>query len=221
MLIQRIKTKEFWQGVLSFVLFGVMIYTGAHFVGTTDIQERVNHAGLWAPLVFIGIKASTIIFAPLNGAPVYLVGSHIFDFKEAFLYLFLGDFIGFSVVFYISRHFGKRILKKLLTIDQYSQIEKFLHRTANWRGLAITRLSFPGFADIISYGVGLTHIPYWQYIVVTIPFIIVNVTIMLTLGASFIDSIKSYLILIALFVLGSFTIVQIKNIYKKRKAQLS
>jgi uncharacterized membrane protein YdjX (TVP38/TMEM64 family) len=217
--MQRLKTKGFWQGVLSIVLFGVMIYTGAYFVGTTDVQERVNQAGLWAPLVFIGIKASTIIFAPLNGAPVYLVGSHIFGFKEAFAYLFLGDFVGFSVVFYISRHFGKRILKKMLTTDQYNQIEKFLIRTGNWKGLAITRISFPGFADIISYGVGLTHIPYWQYILVTIPFILANVTIMLTLGASFIDSIKSYLILIALFVVGSFAIVQIKNIRKKRKAQ--
>ncbi len=218
--MKQLKRKEFWQGVISIILFGILIYSGAHFVGTTDIQEKVGRAGVWAPAAFILIKSSTIIFAPLNGAPVYLVAHRLFPFQYAFLYLLLGDLLGFTVVFYLSRHFGKRLLQKLLTENQFDQMQKFLLRTANWKGLILTRLSLPGFADLISYGVGLSHIPYWQYILVTIPFVILNITIMLTLGTAFIDSIKDYLILIAVFVIGSFLLLQLRRVIRKKNSTL-
>ncbi len=213
--MKRFKQKEFWQGVISVLLFGIMIYSGAHFVGTTDIQDKVNRAGVWAPLAFILIKSSTIIFAPLNGAPVYLVAHKLFPFKTAFIYLFIGDMLGFSVVFYISRHFGRTMLRKILTTEQFEQMQKFLLRTANWKGLIVTRLTLPGFADMISYSVGLTHIPYWQYALVTMAFVIINITIMLTLGAAFIENIKDYLILIGIFVVGSFLLLQLRKLFKK------
>ena len=79
-----------------------------------EIRNNVEDMGIYGPILFILVKISTIVFAPLAGAPVYLLAGPLFGFYEGFAYVLVGDIIGYTIAFYIRRLYGKRTLNLFL-----------------------------------------------------------------------------------------------------------
>ena len=84
----------------------VAIITLALFVDIGSLRIWVEGAGVWAPLVFIILKVSTIVIAPLSGSPLYPLVGLLFGFWPGILYVALGDFIGYTTTFFIGRKLG-------------------------------------------------------------------------------------------------------------------
>jgi len=105
------------------------IYALFAYFGITNVQETIQHAGIWAPLVLVLAKASTIIIAPLSGSPIYPLAGALFGFWEGTALLMAGDILGGIVAFYISRFFGRTVVEKMIGGD-----EKFLSRALRMMG---------------------------------------------------------------------------------------
>ena len=139
------------------------IYALFAYFGITNVQETIQHAGIWAPLVLVLAKASTIIIAPLSGSPIYPLAGALFGFWEGTALLMAGDILGGIVAFYISRFFGRTVVEKMIGGD-----EKFLSRAlrmmGSTKGFFIARVCFAPLPEAVAYGAGLTRINFFVFI---------------------------------------------------------
>lgn len=214
--LNKFLTKEFLQGFIAVLFFAILIYFGSQIIGIENTRSKVEAAGLLGPIIFILIKSSTIIFAPLGGGPLYLIAEPLFGYTQGTIYLFLGDIIGYSIVFYISRIFGRSVLKKILTETQLESLVRFLDKVGTWQGLTLSRIALFSFQDIICYAAGLTKIPFWQYLLVSVPVIGCVIAFYMGVGAIFISNARSFMLIVVLFAIFPFAFLLGKYLLRKK-----
>src|SRR3989344_4033164 len=142
--------KALFINVLWFVLVLGLIYVSISYLGISDIREKVEGLGAWGPLVLILAKASTLVFAPLGGAPLYPVAGALFGTLNGFIYVMVGDAIGSALCFFISRRFGKKIVHYFMSGPGMQVVERLLGHMGTTRGFIETRFFFIGFPEAIS-----------------------------------------------------------------------
>lgn len=165
---------------LAVVLGG--IYFVLHYFGITEVRETIEHAGIWAPLVLVLAKASTIVIAPLGGAPLYPLAGALFGFWQGTGLLLLGDALGGTVAFFISRTFGRTLVERIIGDDK-----KFLGRALKMmgtvKGFLIARVCFMPLPEVVSYGAGLTRIPFIYFFPIYISIGAIPIMILSGLGS--------------------------------------
>ena len=214
-------TRNVFQGVAAIAFYVVLVYVGARLIDLDNVQETMADAGLFAPLLFILLKISTIVFAPLSGAPIYFAAAPLFGFTPAFIYLTIGDILGYSIAFMISRIFGRGVMRKLLGDKQLARADSVLQRMGTWQGFAVVRVVFFPFADPISYGAGLTPLPLWQFVLVSLPMVLLNIGFLTGVGHALIDDATSYVIVIGAFILISLLFLLVKYLAGGKDGQNS
>jgi uncharacterized membrane protein YdjX (TVP38/TMEM64 family) len=117
---------------------------------------------LLGPILFIIVRALSVIVAPIPGATIDVPGILIFGWKTAFIYAEIGIMLGSLSAFFFTRYFRFRILVRFAFFKKYIQeVERWQERLSKdeqfWALVAI-RLATNPFFDIISYAAGLTDI---------------------------------------------------------------
>lgn len=146
------------------LIAGGLLFAFRDRLDAQQLQALVSAAGTAGPLLFIGLyTAGTILFLP--GALLTLAGGALFGPLYGTLYNLIGATLGAGLAFLIARFIGGAwvqqrsggILKRLL---QGVEAE-------GWRFVAFTRLVplFP--FNLLNYALGLTRIPFWQYLATT------------------------------------------------------
>ena len=154
----------FWLGITI-----VAVYMFARFMGIGAMRERVAASGIWGPLIVITLKASTLVLAPLGGSPLYPIAGAVFGFRLGFIYTFIGDLLGITIAFYISRIFGRKIVRYFVTGPGMHIVDAILRYLGTMRGLLQARLIFFSFPEGVTYAAGLTTIPFWKFLAVVVP----------------------------------------------------
>lgn len=126
------------------------------------IRSYVESWHLLGAIVFILIQAFTVVFPPTPNLIPMIAGGVLFGTKLGILYSFTGIMIGATVNFYLTRVFGRRIVKKFLNKEEVEVIDSF-SKKISWR--FITLLPFiPGmYADLGGYSGGLSKITFKKY----------------------------------------------------------
>ncbi|TSC73797.1 MAG: hypothetical protein G01um101448_531 [Parcubacteria group bacterium Gr01-1014_48] len=212
------KTKEILQGVAALLFFAALMYFSLKIIGSEDMQQRIANSGVFGPLIFMLLKASTIIIAPLGGRPLYVVSPALWGFWPAFIYIFIADTFAYAVIFLISRKFGRRVIRYFVTDRDMHKVDEALDTFGTWKYFVVARFIASEFAG---YAAGLTKIPFYQYMAVVVPANFIAIGFALFIGHTFVKSSLSFLItLVALsFVPITFTLLWQK--FKKRKASAS
>ena len=148
----------------------ILIAVGAAYglivsIGVDGLERFVAHAGIWGPLAVIVLKMATIIIVPLSGGPVYAIAGAAFGFWQGLAITFIGDVLGFSAAFYLSRVFGRKIINVFVPRTQFPFIEKLLVQGSALKSFLKARLAFSGFPEVFAYAAGLTEIPFLIFIV--------------------------------------------------------
>ncbi len=154
--------------IINLVLVGVTMGTLFLVVrswGPQAMQEWVERAGVWAPVVLVLAKISTIVFAPLSGLILYSLAGALFGFWKAFGLLVLGDAIGGIIAFFISRIFGRTVIEQMLGGDA-NALGRVLKLIGTVRGFLVTRIIFATAQDLMAYAAGLTRIPFLPFFVI-------------------------------------------------------
>lgn len=151
-------------------LIGLLVVLGCIYFffrvfDLAQVERTIAQAGVWAPLVLILAKATTVVIAPLSGSPIYPVAGAVFGFWKALPLLILGDFLGGSVAFLLSRFFGRNLAEKLLG-GHGNLISKALSMMGSVKGFLLVRLSFVTFPEIPAYAAGLSRIGYIPFILI-------------------------------------------------------
>ncbi|MDB5264820.1 MAG: hypothetical protein JWN64_391 [Parcubacteria group bacterium] len=189
-------------GILGLLLTVGVLVLVALFVDIGDLKNLVLSAGPFGPLVFILLKITTIVIAPLSGAPLYPLVGLFFGFWPGILYVLIGDFLGYTIAFFISRRFGYPLVRKLIAGNERSLLARIVEHVGTVKGfikVCVTCIAAP---ELISYGTGLSRLPYPIFISILLPInSIISITLVL-LGANLDFSNGSLLITIGLPLVG-------------------
>jgi uncharacterized membrane protein YdjX (TVP38/TMEM64 family) len=138
------------------------------FDGATKMRHWIMGAGAWAPLVYVGLKASTYIIAPLSGTPVKLAGGVLFGFWEGAALSLTGDMVGASANFWIARLFRDKAIHRLAGRKAIRQVDELTEHVGGWRALVAARLFLSSLYDFISYAAGLSKLPFKYFFLVSL-----------------------------------------------------
>lgn len=163
---------------------GLPVLLGALGVGEW-LRGLVEHAGTWAPLVYIAAKAASTVVAPLSGVPLKATSGALFGFVGGLSYSVFGDVLGGCICFLASRYLGRDVVCRLWRDERVARAGGVLGRgVGGWQQLLFCRITFPAIYNILSCAAGSTRLPFWQYLTVTTFGGIVHTGILVTIGTS-------------------------------------
>jgi len=163
-----ISTKSLLIGGISFLALMTALFFLVQSFGIENLQKTIQSAGIFAPLVFIGIKALTFTIAPLSAGPIQFASGVLFGVLEGTVYSVLGELIGGCLNFWIARIYGRRIVVRLVGENAMNKIDGFYERHLdNWQSLVFCRLFLFSVYDFISYAVGFTPINFRTYVIIS------------------------------------------------------
>jgi uncharacterized membrane protein YdjX (TVP38/TMEM64 family) len=136
--------------------------------GAEQFRNMIQDAGPWAPAVYVLLKASTYIIAPLSGTTVKLASGALFGTWEGMLFSLAGDALGGTVNYWVARTLGRKGVTIFVGKKALHQVDAAVQRVSSWRILLAARLALSSFYDFISYAAGLARFPFGQFFAVTV-----------------------------------------------------
>lgn len=163
----RFGLRGFNEGVINgagVVLMLLVIFGVVWFVDQSTLQTWIMQAGVWAPLVFVLAKASTLVFAPLSGGPLYPLAGALFGFNTGFVLLIVGDALGNTIAFAISRVLGRSVVERMVKKDS-GMVARVSDVMATTKGFMLARVCLASLPEVVAYAAGLTRIGFWKFFV--------------------------------------------------------
>lgn len=165
--------------VLVLALMGVMFL----FFDVDQIRALVERAGIWGPIIFIVAKASTIVVAPISGSAIYPMAGAVFGFTNGFIYTFLGDALGSTIAFWLSRTFGVKIARRMLGAGDSNYLTHVLDYLDSWRGLIEARVFFSALPEAVAYAAGLSKLSFPKFFLVQMAVAVPTIAILVQFGS--------------------------------------
>ncbi|MES2994710.1 MAG: VTT domain-containing protein [Patescibacteria group bacterium] len=187
------------------VTIGVLVLI-AFFVDMEALKAYVLASGPFAPLVFILLKASTVIIAPLSGAPLYPIVGLFFGFWPGLLYVLIGDFLGYTGAFFLARRFGYPFVRKMIAGNEHGLLSRVVEHVGTVKGFIHMCLTCFALPELISYGTGLSRLPYPIFISILLPLSAVMSATLVLFGSLLDFSEGSLLITIGMPLVGGVII---------------
>jgi len=207
-------------GVAAFVIVTLALLYAIETIGVEAIRDFINQAGPLAPLLYIAIKVSTYVFAPLSSGPLQLSSGVLFGLWAGTLYTVVGEVLGGTISFLIARHLGRPIVRRFVGAEGMTRVDRFVSQLGGWRTLIYVRLFLFAIYDFISYAAGFTRtITVFQYIVVSTVFGTIPTFLFVAAGASLADN-RDLLIVIYVAV-GLLSVVPVLILQWRRRRAAS
>ena len=140
---------------------GLVRYSPLKDYLTADaLQQLLNAAGLWAPVVFMVVYAAGVcLFVP--GTLLTGLGAAIFGAYWGFLYVWIGAMIGASLAFFIGRTLGRDFAASLIG-DRLKKYDEAIRRNGFATVLYLRLVYFP--FTPMNFGMGLTSVGFRDYV---------------------------------------------------------
>ena len=179
----------------------------ALLVDIESLKIWVERAGVWGPLVFMLLKISSIVIAPLSGSYLYPMVGLLFGFWPGILYVALADFLGYTIAFYVSRLLGRGVVLKLISNKDEGIVNRIINHISETKGFVHVCLIFFALPDVLSYAAGLSRISYIKFISILWPFFTAVTAILVLFGSILEPRSESLLIGLAIPVAGAFAML--------------
>ena len=157
------------KAILKIFLLVVFIFTAVALARLTPVMTYLTpeslgglleKAGLWAPLVFIGVYAAGVcLFVP--GSLLTGLGAAIFGPYWGFLWVWIGAMIGAGAAFFIGRTLGREFAASLVG-DKFRKYDDAIERNGFTTVLYLRLVYFP--FTPMNFGMGLTKVRFRDYL---------------------------------------------------------
>jgi len=140
---------------------GVVRYSPLkQYLTAEALQQFLNAAGLWAPLVFILVYAGGVcLFIP--GTLLTGLGAAIFGAYWGFVYVWFGAMLGASLAFFIGRFLGREFAASLIG-NRLQKYDDAIRRNGFATVLYLRLVYFP--FTPMNFGMGLTSVGFRDYV---------------------------------------------------------
>jgi uncharacterized membrane protein YdjX (TVP38/TMEM64 family) len=219
------KKKSIWRPIiLGIILISFMVLARVFNLGGRlgELREWILSLGALGPLVYVLIYIVAVVFA-IPGSVITVMGGVLFGSVVGVASVSVGSTIGASLAFLVSRHFARAAIAQ-----KFANNQKFHHldQLTKEHGaiiVAITRLVplFP--FNLLNYGFGLTHVPFWTYVFWSWICMIPG-TILYVVGADAVATAISekripWLLIIILVVIGAIITILVRQARKKLRTE--
>ncbi len=181
----------------------------------TSSQKIISEAGIFGPIIFIILKASTYVLAPITGESIKVLAGMMFGFWEGIIFTSIGDLIGGSINFWIARAFGLRALAKFISLKSIVKIKRFTRHISNWRILLFYRVFLSAVYDFISYAAGFSKISYIHYVIVSLIGGLASTTLWVAFGSTLRENRNVALIILIIIIMLFILVWRFRNVFKE------
>lgn len=203
------------------IVLTIVIY---RFIKPDDIRDLILASGTWGQLMYV----LCWIFLPMGFFPVgvlAVIGGMGFGFIRGSILTFIGAAFNLMFMFYISRYLFRETIQRWLK-HKYPAILAMAQNDKRLKQFLI----FARIVPVIPYTVenyvfGLTSIKAWEYLYLSLIFIIPGTFIYVNIGAQSLDIASTgFIIAVGLLVLISIVPIGVerwRNKKKKDKAEIN
>ena len=149
---------------LLLILFIIYGFREGLFTSNEKLVEYIAGYGTIGPIIFMLLQIVQVIFFFFSGGASCLVGVLAFGPIWGFIYNYVGLCLGSMVVFYLSRRYGLRLIRKLFSKET---VDKYLGyiRTNKFNWIFMVGIFFPGAPDdLLCYIAGVSKMKWHQFI---------------------------------------------------------
>ncbi|MBT3408156.1 TVP38/TMEM64 family protein [Candidatus Woesearchaeota archaeon] len=205
--------------LILFILFivGIVFYfVNFSFNSPQEVRDYINGFGAFGPFIVIALITLEVILAPIPGAIISIGSGAAFGPFYGTLYTYIGNIIGTTIAFFLSRHFGRPLVKRFVKEQKLRTYDRFFKDKGVY-GLWFVYI-FPVFpTDILSFITGLSNIKFRKFFTIISIGYLPNMLILNIFG----DSIIKYgfgtsTILIGSFLLLIFVIFYLYMVHYKK-----
>lgn len=204
------------------ILLILLVYTFFKEVGITSIskeqiQAYISSKGILGPSLFILISFLQVTFIPIPGLVTIVAGFYLFGIWKAFIYSFIGIFLGSICAFILGRKLGKPFIYWLVgtqkKVDTY--LEKINNKEAKFLFLMFLLPLFPD--DLLCLVSGISTIKFIDFSSILIITRLTTIgTTLLVISRDFTES--NLIFIITLLILYFITLITFLNLYSKKKS---
>ena len=146
------------------ILFIIYGFREGLFTSNEKLVEYIAGYGTIGPIIFMLLQIVQVIFPVIPGGASCLVGVLAFGPIWGFIYNYVGLCLGSMVVFYLSRKYGLRLIRKLFSKET---VDKYLGyiRTNKFNWIFMVGIFYPGAPDdLLCYIAGVSKMKWHQFI---------------------------------------------------------
>ncbi|MCB9790605.1 VTT domain-containing protein [Candidatus Nomurabacteria bacterium] len=151
--------------VLTIVVFFLFKESG-YYAGFVSFTEK--HLIITLFILFL-LKILAIVWPPFAATVIIFGVMPIIGFWNAFFVDYIGEVIGSSLVYFIARKWGDRLVPKILGKSLYKRVMQIkINKDREFEFLFILRILGGNFFELVCYAAGLLGISYRNFILTTI-----------------------------------------------------
>lgn len=121
-----------------------------------------------SPVLYVAVRASAIIFPPLPGTAIDLIGLGLYGWLKGFIYSEIGVISGSMISFYLARIFREPIVARFTPVRKFNNWHNGLSGPKQFWGLVGLRLFSNPLFDYVGYLAGLSQMPAAKFFIATV-----------------------------------------------------
>lgn len=203
--------------IIWFVIIIALFYFSLELLRSGDLNQFVAKAGIFAPLILVILKITTLVVAPLGGSPLYVVAGALFGGVKGFVLAFIGDVIGSAICFWLSRRFGQKVLDTFVGSQYKEKVVQTVSIIHDTKSVIKARLAFVSIPELLSYAAGLSKVGFWKFMFINALFYLPVDMAVVFLGAEIANITARYFLLlpIVIFIISAIGFASLYTDYQK------
>jgi uncharacterized membrane protein YdjX (TVP38/TMEM64 family) len=129
-----------------------------------QVRTWVEQLGAWGPVAIVLLEMTQALLAPIPGQAIEAVSGYLYGPWLGTLYPMIGMVIGSSIIFSLSRRFGRPLVIRLIGKQSMARMDDLVHRGGALFFFLIWLLPFAP-DDLACVAAGLTPMPFRQFLV--------------------------------------------------------
>ena len=121
-------------------------------------------AGNWGILLIMFLRLISIVIPIIPGTYCLLLSGYLFGLVNGLLLSCISDLIACSISFFISKRYGRKILKIIMPKKYLNKFELISKNYLERNFFLLTGFLMTGWFDFVSYGVGLTKLRWRKFL---------------------------------------------------------
>ena len=180
-------------GVILTILGSIFISQSDYFKPNGGFADLLLRLGIWAPVIFILVQISQIIYPIIPLGLTNVIGDLIFGHFSGFVFNAIGMVIGSSINFVIGARFGHTVIRAFISDDDYIKYLNMMNSGKKFKRLLRIGFIAPIFPDdIFCMIAGVSKMRFKEFIGMVIAYRPASVFIYTYFTSNFIQWIFDY-----------------------------
>jgi len=128
------------------------------------VAIEVEQWGVWAPVGIFALRFTSVVIPALRGTAYAILAGGLLGFGKGVAVICVADICSCSLSFWLSRRYGRNLVKQLVGQGFMYRIDHFSQRHLERNFFLLTGCLMTGFFDFVCYGIGLTKAPWTKFL---------------------------------------------------------